>query len=222
MRFPQAFVAICLVALCGSATISAAMTGTEGTCAKGQVSTKAKPCTVSPAAAPAPVRAAPDPEPTGPRTGAADSVTILRILDRTAHKYQIEIENTSGIGYINTFNWLPPNKMTITAITSSEGGRCALINNAISCTGGKKGIAPPICTCLAGGSMLVNFIATGMEPTFDGEYWTSYWNIGSSTQITSMTPVPYHIPSVLYLVGADLPLCAKGQTSTKAKPCSVR
>ena len=213
---------VCLVAFCGF-VVTTSTAATDLTCAKGQVSTKARPCAPSSAAViPAPVVAAPDPEPSGARTGAPDALTILRILDRTQHKYQIEIENTSGIGYINTFNWLPPNQMTIVAITSTEGGHCTLINNAISCRGGKKGIAPPVCTCLAGGSMLVNFIASGMEPTFNGDYWTSYLNIGSYTQITSMTPVPYHIPSVLPSELSDLPLCAKGQTSTKAKPCSTQ
>jgi hypothetical protein len=33
-----------------------------------------------------------------------------------------------------------------------------------------------------------------------------------------MTPVPYHIPSTLPQ-GADLPLCKKGQKSTKSNPC---
>jgi hypothetical protein len=215
MGLRQALALLSLAALCGSAAATSAA-ATDVVCAKGQVSTKAKPCTT----APAPVAAAPDPEPTGQRTGAPDALTILRVLDRTQHKYQIEVENTSGIGYINTFNWLPPDQMTITVITSTEGGHCTLVNNAISCRSGKKGIAPPVCTCLAGGSMLVNFIASGMEPTFNGDYWTSYLNSGSYTQITSMTPVPYHIPSVQPSVVGDLPLCAQGQASTAAKPCS--
>ena len=213
---------LCLVAFGGFAVMNSTA-ATKVTCAKGQVSTKTKPCSSAPATvAPAPVMAAPDPEPSGPRTGVPDALTILRVLDRTQHKYQIEIENTSGIGYINTFNWIPPDQMTITAITSTEGGHCTLVDNAISCRSGKKGIAPPVCTCLVGGSMFVNFIALGMEPTFNGDYWTSYLNIGSYTQITSMTPVPYHIPSVLPSDLGDLPLCAKGQTSTEAKPCSTQ
>jgi hypothetical protein len=221
MRVWQALVLGFPAALCWCVAAAAVTTATEATCGPGQVSTTAKPCTPSAAVVPAPVAAAPDPEPSGARTGVPDAVTIFIVLDRAQHKYQIEIENTSGIGYINTFNWLPPHDMTITAITSTEGGHCALINNAISCTAGKKGIAPPICTCLAGGSMLVNFIAVGMEPTYNGEYWTSFWNSGSYTQITSMTPVPYHIPSFISSAAADLPLCAKGQTSTKAKLCST-
>jgi hypothetical protein len=36
--------------------------------------------------------------------------------------YQLEVQNTSGIGYINAFSWDPPVNLTITAVTSSEGG----------------------------------------------------------------------------------------------------
>jgi len=91
----------------------------------------------------------------------------------------------------------------------------------ISCVGGQKGIAPPKCTCLTGGRLLVNFVATtDRAPTFNGKYWTYYGIVGAYTKITSMTPVPYHIPSDLSHQGADLPLCKKGQKSTKVHPCS--
>jgi hypothetical protein len=163
-----------------------------------------------------------DPGDTSARVGATDAVTVVRSLDPRAGLYQIEIENTSDIGYINTFNWVPPAGMTITAVTSSEGGRCRLTNGIIGCTGGKKGIAPPICTCRTGGKLTVNFRATGNGPTWNGQWWTYYGIVGGYTQITSMTPVPYHIPSFLSpSVGADVPLCAKGQVSTTAKPCAL-
>ena len=51
-----------------------------------------------------------------------DATTIMRPLNPMAGKYQVEVENTSDIGYINTFNWVPPSQLTITAITSSQ--RC--------------------------------------------------------------------------------------------------
>jgi hypothetical protein len=235
MSFRQALALIVFVALCGGAAANASTTRTTATpvCKAGQVSTKAKPCTKAKATTAAPqaakaltqdeLAALADPGDTGGRVNATDAVTIIRFLDPTGHppKYQLEIENTSGIGYINTFNWVPPANMTITAITSTSGGRCALVSGHIACKGGEKGIAPPKCTCLAGGVMVVNFTATGNEPTFNGQYWTYYGIVGSYTQITSMTPVPYHIPSFLPTTAADLPLCKKGQTSTAANPCST-
>ena len=236
MRFRQALALALLTAACGSLAANAATnvrTATPiPTCKKGQVSTKAHPCTktktiaapVAPAAKPVPqnqlVTNVADPGDTGARIGATDAVTIVRFLDPMRGLYQIEVDNTSGIGYINTFDWVPPPNMTITAITSTEGGHCALNNGNISCVGGKKGLAPPKCTCLAGGSMTVNFTATGNSPTFNGQYWTYYGVVGSWTHITSMTPVPYHIPSFL-TPGVDLPICKAGQKSTGTNPCTT-
>jgi hypothetical protein len=235
MNFRQALALVVFMALCGGVGASAATSSHSATpvCKPGQKSTAKSPCltkatttTKAPTAAKAlnqdQLAALADPGDTGGRVGATDAVTVIRFLDPQGHppKYQLEIDNTSSIGYINTFNWVPPANMTITAITSTEGGHCSLVSGNISCRGGKDGIAPPKCTCLSGGSMLVNFTATGNEPVFNGQYWTYFGIVGSYTQITSMTPVPYHIPSFLPTTTADLPLCKKGQTSTPSNPCS--
>ncbi len=221
VRTRPALALITLLALCGCVSANAATharTATTPTCKKGQVATKAKPCKAAPVST-ADLVPIQDPGDTGVRVGATDAVTIIRYLDPMQGKYQIEVENTSGIGYINTFNWVPPNQMTITAITSSEGGKCSLSNNTIACVGGKDGIAPPKCTCLKGGIMTVNFTATGNLPHYNGSWWTYYGMVGGYLKITSMTPVPYHIPSFL-TPELDLPLCAKGKTSTPANPCA--
>jgi hypothetical protein len=158
--------------------------------------------------------AAADPNALG--KGSADAVTTVRWV--SPGTYELDVQNTSGIGYINQFTWVPPVNLTVTAITSSEGGRCALVGGDIQCNGK---IAPPKCTCLAGGDLTVKFTAKGLEPTFANGYWTYYGIVGAYLQIQQMTPVPYHIPSSLPTVGADLPLCKKGQTSTKAHPCAT-
>jgi hypothetical protein len=146
--------------------------------------------------------------------GAADAVSIVSFLG--PDRYQLDVQNTSGIGFINQFTWVPPANMTITAVTSSEGGKCKLVGGSIQCNGK---VAPPDCTCLPGGDLTVNFTARGLEPTFANGYWTYYGIVGASLQIQQMTPVPYHIPSAVPKLGQDLPLCKKGQTSTKARPC---
>jgi len=143
----------------------------------------------------------------------ADAVTIVRWIG--PGRYQLEVENTSGIGYINAFSWVPPINLTVTAVTSSEGGKCALSGGNIECTGK---MAPPRCTCEAGGDLTVNFTAKGLEPTFANGYWTYYGIVGASLQIQQMTPVPYHIPSARPTF-IDLPVCKKGQRSTKLRPC---
>jgi len=146
--------------------------------------------------------------------GAADAVTVVSFLG--SGRYQLDVQNTSGIGFINQFTWVPPPNLTVTAVTSSEGGKCALVGGSIQCKGK---VAPPSCTCLPGGDLTVIFAARGLYPTFANGYWTYYGIVGAFLQIQQMTPVPYHIPSTIPKLGADLPLCKKGQTSTKASPC---
>jgi hypothetical protein len=71
--------------------------------------------------------------------------------------------------------------------------------------------------------MTVNFLATSTSPpTFNGKFWTYYGIVGGHTDITSMTPVPYHIPSFQQGSSPDLSLCTKGQTSSAAHPCSAQ
>jgi len=227
----QAFVTLSVgVALVVVALSSSAAYAAIPLCKAGQKSTKAKPCKQPSSSRVAPSSGVPDPGNVAPRRDDSDAVTILRTLDASAGKYQIEVENTSGIGYINSFNWVPPADWTIKEITSTEGGHCSLAPNSvpgggdplIACVGGSKGIAPPKCTCLKGGRLLVNFTATSAHPpVFNGKYWTYYGAVGAYTKITGMTPVPYHIPSVLPRALVDLPLCKKGQKSTKAHPCAT-
>ena len=145
--------------------------------------------------------------------GAADAVTVVRWV--SPGTYQLDVQNTSGIGYINQFTWVPPGSLTVTAITSTEGGKCSLVGGSIQCNGK---IAPPTCTCLAGGDLVVTFTAKGLDPTFANGYWTYYGIVGAYLQIQQMTPVPYHIPSALP-PGQDVPLCKKGQKPTKSSPC---
>jgi len=224
VRSWRALTALFVLPVCCWVAGANAATAATPVCKAGQVSTKAKPCITSnpPSRTQIQQPQQDDPGNTGTRSNQTDAVTIFRFLDPSAGKYQLEIQNTSGIGFINTFNWVPPAGMTITAITSSEGGRCTLVGGDISCVAGKKGIAPPKCTCEAGGAMTVNFTATGDQPTFNGQYWTYYGVVGSRTDITSMTPVPYHIPSFLSPALPDIPICAKGTKSTTAHPCTTQ
>jgi hypothetical protein len=103
-------------------------------------------------------------------------------------------------------------------VTSTQGGRCALVGGAIQCTGK---VAPPKCTCMAGGELVVTFTAKGLEPQTINGVTTWFGMVGAYLQIQQMTPVPYHIPSSLPSDSVDLPLCKKGQTSTKAHPCTT-
>jgi hypothetical protein len=195
-------------------------------CSKGVKTTKAKPCNTiyemtivkqllrnAALREVAPIQI--DPSNIGERQGKGDAVTVITFLDIPAGKYRLSVNNTSGLGYINTFAWHPPVGMVITSITSSQGGKCSLVSGNINCRGGGKGIAPPKCTCEGGGVLTVDFTADGLKPTYNGQYWTYYGVGGADLQILTMTPVPYHIPS-FKAAGVDLPLCRPGGP----RPCS--
>ncbi len=196
---------------------------TTPVCKSGQVSTKAHPCTKSatktttttqttpattqpaPTSAPIPVSdpdpdtgvSNPDTSDEGVRVCGCDADTVLHYINPMAGQFELDIYNTSAIGYINTVNWLPPAGMTVTAITATSGDTCTIDSGDISCTADGVGLAPPKCTCETGGEMTVSFTATGDAPTFNGSWWTYYGVVGDYMQITSMTPVPYHIPSFI-------------------------
>jgi hypothetical protein len=247
VRIGQAFALVFVVALCGVALATSASARVSAVCQIGQKSTAAKPCSptpecavnqkstksspclkasqiqnAAPAQAVAPIQI--DPGDTGERQGLGDAVTVVHFLDIPRGLYQLTVDNTSGLGYINTFTWVAPTNMNITAITSSEGGKCTLVDGNISCKAGGKGIAPPKCTCQSGGTLTVNFTATGLSPTFNGQYYTWYGIVGGWLHLTSMTPVPYHIPSFLS-PQLDEPLCGSAEhpskTSTKGSPCTT-
>src|SRR5437773_5251631 len=52
-----------------------------------------------------------------------------------ASKWELYVENTNHNRFINAFEWAPPVGLTITAITSSEGGRCKLSSSSIRSSG---------------------------------------------------------------------------------------
>jgi hypothetical protein len=143
-----------------------------------------------------------------------DVVTIVRALALRAGKYQVEVENTSAIGYIKTFTWQPSDAITLTSITSTQGGSCRIASNSIICTASRRGITPPTCTCRAGGSMEVNFTATGNGPTFNGRWWT-YYGFTNTTDVNTMTKVHGHIPSYVP-TGPPPPPCDPGAQTANA------
>ena len=56
---------------------------------------------------------------------------VIRVLDESAGKYQVEIENSNPLKFVSSFNWTPPSGMTVTAVTSSIGGKCHLTETMI-------------------------------------------------------------------------------------------
>jgi hypothetical protein len=142
-------------------------------------------------------------------------------------RYQLTVQNVGFLGYINGFSWNAPN-IAITKVTGSTSGSCTaspdhnvvtqygtLPTATITCTG--MAIAPPKCSCRGGGTATVSFTGHPLV----SKPGVVYGVVNSRLVLGDMTLVPYHIPS--YLGGAgntvDLPLCAKGQQSSKAHLC---
>jgi hypothetical protein len=167
----------------------------------------------------APIAAAPviEGENKDPDQGAKSGLDVMVVTTSLGKgRFQLLVRNTSSIGFINTFRWVPPPNATITALTSVSTGNCRLLNGSISC---RLVLRPPSCTCKGdGGSVKIRFTA---RIDLGGHGLTHGFQYGS-LRVDSETPVPYIIPSSpdekLSQV-ADLPFCDKGRSTTKAKPC---
>jgi len=115
----------------------------------------------------------------------SDTNVVFRYLNG---RYQLEVLNTSGIGYLNGFTWTPSPGWKVTAITHANGASCSLSHGKIACNGT---VHPPTCLCAAdGGSVSIEFTATRTNKGHGFLFG------GSPTQfkVTKMTPVPYIIP----------------------------
>jgi hypothetical protein len=103
--------------------------------------------------------------------------------------YQLQVLNTSGIGYLDGFTWEPSAGWSVTKIKGSSGADCALTKaGKISCTGR---VHPPSCLCTGdGGLVSVTFTASPTRKKAGFLLGGSPWQF----KVTKMTPVPYIIP----------------------------
>jgi hypothetical protein len=117
----------------------------------------------------------------------SDAQTIIKPLAK-GH-YQVYVQNTSGIGFLNGFTWTPPPGWTIKAITKTTGGTCRLAaGGTVACKGR---VAPPSCLCTAsGGAVTIDLTVSAAQST-KGQ---TFGVVGAKLRITNMTPVPYLIP----------------------------
>jgi hypothetical protein len=116
----------------------------------------------------------------------SDTNVIFRYLNGS---YQLQVLNTSGIGYLNGFQWEPSAGWKVTGIKSASGAACSLTAaGKISCRGS---VHPPSCLCSDdGGSVTINFTAASTGKKSGYLFGGSPWQF----KVTKMTPVPYIIP----------------------------
>jgi hypothetical protein len=103
--------------------------------------------------------------------------------------YELQILNTSGIGYLNGFTWVPSPGWKVTRIIKATGANCSLTHaGKISCTGT---VEPPSCLCTGdGGIVSIRFTAVPNKKT----HTYLYGGGAAQFKVTKMTPVPYLIP----------------------------
>jgi hypothetical protein len=147
-------------------------------------------------------------------TAASSPQFSSTILSLGGDRYQLTVTNGSDLGFLNSFTWVHPPQLRITAVTKSSAGTCRLVDGNVACTG--LAIKPPKCTCEAGGSAWVRFAARQTQAAAKGQ---QYGLRDGWLRIGGLTPVPYTIPSYRGKPPVDLPICAKGERSTDAKPC---
>jgi hypothetical protein len=104
-------------------------------------------------------------------------------------KYRLQVLNTSGIGWLDGFNWQPSAGWKVTGIKASDGATCSVTSaGKIHCAGRVK---PPTCLCTGdGGIVTVTFTASPTSKKSGYLLGGSPWQF----KITKMTPVPYIIP----------------------------
>jgi hypothetical protein len=129
---------------------------------------------------------------------------------RTPHEFRVTVTNTSTIGFVNSFYWVPPSGMTLIKVVGSNSGHCIVDGSPtpkISCDGLK--LKPPTCTCRGdGGELVISFLAS-KDPGM----------LAGSSAVVSATPVLKVIPAVP--PGPDVRPCSNGEKSTAAEPCAA-
>jgi len=119
----------------------------------------------------------------------SDAQTIVKPLKKG--RYQLYVQNTSGIGFLNSFTWTPPPGWTITRITKARGSTCRLDGDGTVACAGK--VAPPSCLCVGDGGAVTVDLAVKVHTPSSAKNRT-YGAVGAKFRIKTMTPVPYLIP----------------------------
>ena len=184
MRFREGLLLFLVGSLYAGVGASAA-TPTVPACGQGDVSSADKPCiTVKDYTGPdtGAMAGLAGPVPISPNIGELHVLgggeTILRFLDIPKGLYQLDVTKTSGGGSATTFTWIPPDGMMITKVISPSGATCVLLGGSIMCHGSDKGTTSANCGCPRLTTLEIDFSATGLPPTFGGQYYT--WSSGGA------------------------------------------
>jgi hypothetical protein len=120
----------------------------------------------------------------------SDDATVVRPLG--GDRFELYVENTSGIGFINSFTWSPPPGWKIKSIAKASGAACSLTGGIVRCTGS---VRPPVCLCTgSGGNVTLDLVINGKTHGTANGKPVAYGAVGAKLELTKMTPVPFLIP----------------------------
>jgi hypothetical protein len=124
----------------------------------------------------------------------SDATAVLRPLGPGA--YELEIQNTSRIGYIDSFRWTPPRQLKILAITKSSRGTCKVdATGDIACA---ATLQPPKCLCRpSGGTITIDFTTPRAVVLKIQGHTVNPGILGARLQIVAMTPIHYLVAATL-------------------------
>jgi hypothetical protein len=150
--------------------------------------------------------------------------------------YQATIQNTDIDATLTAFTFVPGPGLKVTSVVSSDSGYCTMAGATFQCT--SLNLAQAVCACTPGGIVNVRFMGSGdpgmssivqlgMGGPIQGQAangvapgtTTTPANASvTSTKTASSTPKTVAKPTVK----KKLPLCKKGQHSTKKHPCRAK
>jgi hypothetical protein len=164
-----------LVAGCGSSHHSAAgSTATAKHEAQGAIGN------VTP---PPPPAADVTPDPDSANMAGAD---LDWVVDQAGKdRYQLYLQNTSRVGYVDSITWRAPPGESVVAVEGTTVGHCQVSGGTIVCSG--LHLKPPTCACRPGGAATVTFVLRQNNPNLGFQ--------GAGLEINTMTPVLNNIPS---------------------------
>ena len=167
-----------VLAGCAALGLSAVVTGCGGTAAPQTLTT-------SRSSAERPIKP--------PAGGTPFSVASQVVSPLTGGRYRLIVSNTSSIGSIDQFVWVPPRGMTLVSVRRSSTGACRISKGFLLCD---ATLEPPSCTCrFDGGSLTVEFHARVRGRA---------GSLGA-VHVSAMTPVTRLIPSFVGEKAPGLP-----------------
>jgi hypothetical protein len=139
-------------------------------------------------------------------------------------QYNLNVENT-GDGPLTQFTFVPAATLKVATLVSSSSGSCQLASGGFACN---VDLNPPPCMCNPGGNVTVVFTGTGESSGSTvkvGSVVITATGSGAVAAPTTTPPVVTTPPPKVVPPKAKkkkVPLCKKGQRSSKKHPCRKR